>query len=114
MAVLTLQPAGANISLSCSKGGKATPTDIGEESPSFNQTMRNSVRGQKRVWQVVTVPIDTTTQSNVQSLVANKAQIPCTGTLLDSATITCSITVVSCEMVIGGLFWVMTLTLKEV
>jgi hypothetical protein len=113
MATLILQPAGANISVACSKGGKNAPVDLGEETASFNLTLRNAVRGQKHVWTAVTIPIDTTTENSIQALIANKAQIPCTGTLLSGSTITCSVVCTSSEMVIGGRYWVMSLTIRE-
>jgi hypothetical protein len=113
MATLVLQPAGANIAVACSKAGKNAPINIGDESPSFNGALRNSVRLQKHVWTAVTIPIDTATENSIQSLIANQAQIPVTGTLLSNATPTCSVVCTASEMVIGGLFWVMSLTIRE-
>lgn len=115
MAVLILNAGLASpITLACQRAGKGAPVFIGEVSRAFAGSERNSVRAQKRTWNVTTGYLDTTTEGNVQAAISGAAQIPCSGDLLGNVTTTCEVRCTTSEMAVGTSLWVMTLVVTEV
>lgn len=81
----------AGTALDCTDGGEGEPILIGDESRSFNGTMRNSVRAQKRTISFVTIPTLEATWDTLRAACALRAQVTVTGPIPSNDTLTCSI-----------------------
>lgn len=108
MAVITV----AGTALDCQSGGEGEPIAIGDNSRAYAGNERNGVRGQKRTFQVVTIPYVEATWITIRAAIALRAHITVSGTVLSGSSLTmwCRGTAVMDSL--GR--WVMSLAGEEV
>lgn len=117
MGILTLNRGSANeITVGCQHASRTQPVFIGDVSPSFSGIERNAIRGHRRTHSVVLTFIDTQTELWVRQIVANDAQVTCSGDLFGTGLWLCSITIGESRMVPGTspILWEASATIREV
>ena len=102
------------VTVQVSRAGRGAPVMIGSKSMSFAGAERSSVRGVRRQFQVVTIPVTDAVRASIEDITSRGAQLPCSGDLFGNIQTQASIEVLSCEGVMGLSDWVMTLGISEI
>jgi hypothetical protein len=115
MSTLTLDVGGLALDVGCKKGGFALPDLVGAVLRSENGNARSFIRAELKNVPVILVDLDKATALTIRQLFAKGSHVVCNGEVFDNAL--ADITVwgeITGEMIQGGTWWELSITLHEV
>lgn len=110
MAAITI----GGVALDCQDGTEGEPFYVGASSRAFSGNLRNSVRAQKRIFSGTSIPYEEATFESFLAVIANQAQVTCSGLILRGDSITATVRCTDAKLVPGSSLWVFSFAGEQV